>query len=158
VQGNGLDLRNRHSHRRGPPRRRLPGRGRLFAHPTRRGSLNMNKLSTALLVLGTIVGAFGGARLHAADPVVSTIGLAMLAAGCLIVWLQARAHRSGAVSATTDARVFELIRSVPDKLQPILDQADQLTLDQIADRLAVLELDAFRPIADASPALLSRMG
>ena len=118
----------------------------------------MNKFSIALLVLGTIVGAFGGARLPQADPVVSTIGLAMLAAGCLMVWLQARAHRSGAVSATTDARVFELIRSLPDKLQPLLDQADQLTLDQIADRLAALELETFRPIADASPALLSRMG
>ena len=118
----------------------------------------MQALATSLLVLGTILGAFGGARLPQADPLVAGVGLAMLVAGCLLVFQRARSQRTHAARAISDAAIFDLIVALPDQLQPILDQADALTLEEIAQRISALELQYFRPIADASPDMLPRMG
>jgi hypothetical protein len=118
----------------------------------------MNKAATILLILGTIVGAFGGARLPQADPLVSAIGVLLLVAGCVLIYSQGRANKLAAANAVGGVPVFELMRALPDQLQPILDQSEQLSLAEITERLSALDLDYFRPIADASPALLNRMG
>lgn len=118
----------------------------------------MKTLATVLIIAGTIVGAFGGGKLPKADPLVTGIGILLLIIGGVILSMQRRAHAKAAASAVDGIDVLALMRALPPKLQPISDEADQLTLAQIAERIGDLDADYFRPIADGAPALLGSMG
>ncbi len=122
----------------------------------------MKTLATVLLIAGTIVGTFGGGKLPEADVLTTGIGLALLVAGGVLLAIDRR-KASKQAPAAGDVRgagkdVLSLIRALPAKLQPIADEADRLTLDELAARIGVLDVEYFQPIADGAPLLLGPMG
>jgi hypothetical protein len=118
----------------------------------------MNTLATLLLVVGTIVGVFGGGKLPQANPYITGLGILLLAAGGVILYLERRRLAAAPVGSAGTVDVLALIRVLPERLQLISDAADELTLAQIADRIGELDTEYFRPISDAAPALLGSMG
>jgi hypothetical protein len=118
----------------------------------------MKILATLLLIGGTIVATFGAAKLPEANPLVTGLGLLLLSGGGVILFLLRRKLAQVPAGAGASADVLKLMRELPDKLQPILDQADQLTLAQLGERIGELDVDYFRVIADGAPELLAPMG
>ncbi len=126
--------------------------------------MNLQTLATILLIAGTVVGTFGGGKLPQADVLITGLGLLMLVAGGVLLSVDRRrknrAQDAGVApgGAGSRADVLALIRELPAKLQPIADEADDLTLDELASRIGALDADYFQPIADGAPLLLGPMG
>lgn len=118
----------------------------------------MKTSGTILLVAGTVVATFGGARLPQADAVWSGLGLALLAAGGALHVLHRRMRATSVSRGAGGVPVFDLIRALPEQLQALLDDAGRLTLAEIAECLGGLQRSHFGPIAEASPTLMGAMG
>ena len=118
----------------------------------------MKTLITVLLIAGTIVGAFGAGKLPQADPLITGAGLLLLIVAGVFGWRQRKKDAALPAGDGGNVDVLTLIRALPAKLRPISDEADALTLDQLADRIEALDVDYFRPIADGAPQLLGTMG
>jgi hypothetical protein len=118
--------------------------------------MGMQKMALALIVLGTVVASVGGARLPEADWWVSGLGLLVLVAGGVVLRLSTR--RVEASAGISGEQVVAALRGLPDELEAICAEVEQLQLAEVTERLSGLEVKYFRPIADGAPLLLGAMG
>jgi hypothetical protein len=116
----------------------------------------MRGAASLLIVLGTIVGTLGGAHLPRANWLIVGVGLALLVAGALLM-----RHRSGAATLTrqkAEREVLDALARLPERVDALVAEAESLELSELRRRLDALELEAIRPIAEASVDLLPSLG
>jgi uncharacterized protein YjeT (DUF2065 family) len=118
-------------------------------------SATLLKFGWALLVIGTIVGSVGGARLPKADVMLSGIGVGTVFAGAVVLFLLRR--RAG-VTASDQPEVLATMRALPDELESLAKRAPALPLIDIASRIGQLDRSHFRVIAEGAPRMLSVLG
>jgi hypothetical protein len=116
----------------------------------------MRAPATLLLALGTIVGTLGGAHLPKTDWRIVIAGLALLALGAGLM-----RRRSGAEVSSLHRAGREVLASVaalPDRIDVLVADAPSLDFGELRQRLDQLELEAIRPVAEASVDLLPSLG
>ncbi len=115
----------------------------------------------AFLVIGTIVGALGGAHLPTACPWIAGTGLLILAAGAAMLRLSRRSSASGETGTGpggTAGEALETLAKLPAPVAELSENAADLPLDEIRDRIGEISKDYLQPIADAAPSLLLHLG
>lgn len=114
------------------------------------------RVATALLVIGTIVGTLGGAHLPTADWRIVGAGLALLAAGALLM------RRVGGASAPARAAahgdLLAALAALPERVDQLAAEAASLDLVELRRRIDRVNEDAIQPIAESSPELLPVLG
>jgi uncharacterized protein YjeT (DUF2065 family) len=115
----------------------------------------LRNIGWALLVIGTIVGSLGGARLPTANWPVALLGIAVVAAGAVVLFAVRR--RTGSANGARP-EVLAAMRALPDRLDALARDAPVLPLAAIAARIGELDRTHFRPIADGAPGLLPALG
>lgn len=117
----------------------------------------MRNLGIVLLVLGTIVGSLGGAKLPTANWAVAGAGFAMLVAALVLL----RWPKKGDGTKSADAPekvVIPLLRELPKEIEAIRLEAEDLELPALLERLGKLDREFLQGISEGSPALLSSLG
>lgn len=115
----------------------------------------MKAAGAALLVVGTIVGSLGGARLPEADLTIAGAGIALLVVALVLLRWPRTTTTGGAVG---DARALVLLGELPALVEALASDAATLEPSEVRGRLDALQRSHVLPIADGSTALLPALG
>jgi hypothetical protein len=119
----------------------------------------MRPISFGLVVLGTVVGTLGGARLPDADLRVTAVGIALLIAGALGVRRTRLGQSAGAIHGSdASGDVLGMLRALPAKIDAIAELAPAGALSDLVGKLSALQRDVLEPLSERSPSLLPRLG
>lgn len=119
----------------------------------------MKIAAIALLVIGTIVGALGGAKLPSADPLIAGAGLLLLAAGAALLRLSKGGGGAEAVARDDEAAAaLRSISTVPREAAELARDASKLELPQVIERINRINAAHLQPVGDATPTLLDNLG
>jgi hypothetical protein len=117
----------------------------------------MKQLGYVLLVVGTIVGSLGGAKLPSASVPITAVGLAILVAALILLrWRRAGAKAADAAGDDRDAK--SLLTRLPDQIERIARRAPELELPALIRELDAIEAELLGPIADRAAKLLPELG
>jgi hypothetical protein len=117
----------------------------------------MKKLGLLLLVIGTVVGSLGGAKLPSASWPISAAGLAILVAA--VIALRWRGSTPGeAARIESDGDVASLLARLPERIAELSAKAPKLELSALTLELDAIEAELLAPIAERSSALLPVLG
>ena len=121
----------------------------------------MKHAGIALLVIGTIVGSLGGAKLPKVDWVIAGVGFGMLAIAIVLLRMSAakdRKERATADGADPREDPLGAIRTLPKRLDVIVEEAASQPLKTLIEKLSELDTELMSPIADGAPRLLGTLG
>lgn len=118
----------------------------------------MKMLSNILLVVGTIVGALGGAQLPEANWTVALAGVGILTVGAVFSRMVRRLPSAADIAGPRPANARELLDRLCGEIDSIEAEIDSLTVDRLAEKLRVLDSEQIRPLARAVPGFLRDFG
>lgn len=119
----------------------------------------MKILAILLLIVGTIIGTLGGARLPTADWPITSIGLILLIISVGLFQV-IRKGKSTTVTAGSGSNqeTLDSLKKLPGELSVVEAELDKISLEELHTKLSELDLNYFRPISEAVPGLLGELG
>ena len=118
----------------------------------------MRILASILLCIGTILGALGGARLPDIHLPLVAVALGLLVVGAVLYRLAERKARQAVASSGTGTGVEELVAGLPARLDALVREAPSLSLEELAQRLEIIERECVAPVGEAVPRFLATLG
>lgn len=110
-------------------------------------------LIQALLVLGTVLGTLGGARMPGVSWPLAGSGLVLLiAAGLLIRFGRHQDHDALGADVTPE------LQQLAERLAALEAEAPALHLSELVLRISALDGELVRPIGERAPRMLRRLG